>query len=140
MRRSRPQLRVSGASEEINGPQKTKQGSAEEEEGVDVQRLPRGTRRSEDEHHETVPLNNAIEQLKWRCRCQGRRAVRTNNLTQQTNIIGVDKDMMVYIQENSKIFSRPPDSSESKSRDANAQGEFTLSNRWKIGRRLPMRE
>ncbi|KAI6118373.1 hypothetical protein F5141DRAFT_1061971 [Pisolithus sp. B1] len=32
MRRSRPQLRVSGASEEINGPQKTKQGSAEEEE------------------------------------------------------------------------------------------------------------
>ncbi|KAI6116690.1 hypothetical protein EV401DRAFT_41417 [Pisolithus croceorrhizus] len=137
MRRSRPQLRVSGASEEINGPQKTKQGSAEEEE---VKSPPASTYRDFQGGQEEA-RTSTMKQVNLKPRTKlGRRAVRTNNLTQQTNIIGVDKDMMVYIQENSKIFSRPPDSSESKSRDANAQGEFTLSNRWKIGRRLPMRE
>ncbi|KAI6018298.1 hypothetical protein EDC04DRAFT_2576509, partial [Pisolithus marmoratus] len=58
-----------------------------------------------------------------------RRAVRTNNFTQQTNVVDADKHKMAYIEENLRIHSGPPDPLESKSRDTSAQAEFTLSER-----------
>lgn len=61
---------------------------------------------------------------------KARRAVRTSNFTQQTNVLDVDKHMMAYIEENLKIRSRPSDSSEYKPGE-NAQDEFSLSERWK---------
>ncbi|KAI6100179.1 hepatocellular carcinoma-associated antigen 59-domain-containing protein [Pisolithus sp. B1] len=160
-RRTRPQVRVRETSEEINGSQDTQQGSADEEEdkslplsellelrklrksrqGIDVQKLSKGdTKRKkrrdidEDEHHETGGLKPGakVDDEDGGVDAKARRAVRTNNFTQQTNAVDVDKHMMAYIEENLKIRSRPPDPSESKSGDADVQDEFTLSERWKI--------
>ena len=78
---------------------------------------------------------------------KARRAVRTNNFTQQTNTVDVDKRMyapwclssleltptnsrMAYIEENLYIRSQPLDPSKS-SKDKSAEDEFTLSERWK---------
>lgn len=160
-RRTRPQVRVRETSEEIYGSQDTQQGSADEEEdkslplsellelrklrksrqGIDVQKLSKGdTKRrkrrdvDEDEHHETGGLRPGakLDDEDGGADAKARRAVRTNNFTQQTNAVDVDKHMMAYIEENLKIRSRPPDPSESGSGDADAQEEFTLSERWKI--------
>ncbi|KAH7923657.1 hypothetical protein BV22DRAFT_1113275 [Leucogyrophana mollusca] len=63
---------------------------------------------------------------------KARRAVRTNNFTQQTNALDVDKHMMAYIEENLKIRSRPLDPSDTKGKGADTQDEFSLmSERWK---------
>ncbi|KAI9574291.1 hepatocellular carcinoma-associated antigen 59-domain-containing protein [Boletus coccyginus] len=64
---------------------------------------------------------------------KARRAVRTNNFTQQTNALDVDKHMMAYIEENLKIRRMQQDASEKSTRDAN--DEFTLSERWKTERK-----
>ncbi|KAG8218994.1 hepatocellular carcinoma-associated antigen 59-domain-containing protein [Butyriboletus roseoflavus] len=60
---------------------------------------------------------------------KARRAVRTNNFTQQTNVLDVDKHMMAYIEENLRIRRQQQDALEGSSRDSN--DEFTLSERWK---------
>ncbi|KAH7887355.1 hepatocellular carcinoma-associated antigen 59-domain-containing protein [Phlebopus sp. FC_14] len=66
---------------------------------------------------------------------KARRAVRTNNFTQQTNALDVDKHMMAYIEENLKIRSRPLDPSDSKLKDAHTKDEISLSERWKLEKR-----
>ncbi|KAJ3547116.1 hypothetical protein NMY22_g1772 [Coprinellus aureogranulatus] len=43
---------------------------------------------------------------------KARRVVRTNNFTQQTNTLDVDKHMMAYIEENLKVRSRPKEGDE----------------------------
>ncbi|KAF8437237.1 hepatocellular carcinoma-associated antigen 59-domain-containing protein [Boletus edulis BED1] len=60
---------------------------------------------------------------------RARRAVRTNNFTQQTNALDVDKHMMAYIEENLMIRRQERDASEKSTRDA--KDDFALSERWK---------
>ncbi|KAF8559429.1 hypothetical protein OG21DRAFT_1402941 [Imleria badia] len=64
---------------------------------------------------------------------KARRSVRTNNFTQQTNVLDVDKHMMAYIEENLKIRRQQQDASEKSTRDG--KDEFTLSERWKTERK-----
>ncbi|KAI6034903.1 hepatocellular carcinoma-associated antigen 59-domain-containing protein [Pisolithus orientalis] len=164
-RRTRPQVRVRETSEEVNDSQDNQQGSADEEEdkslplsellelrklrrsrqGIDVQKLSRGDAKrkkrrdiDEDEHHDIGGLKPGakLDDEDGGIDAKARRAVRTNNFTQQTNTVDVDKHMMAYIEENLMIRSRPPDPSESKSKDASAQDEFTLSERWKIEKKI----
>ncbi|KIO12421.1 hypothetical protein M404DRAFT_19244 [Pisolithus tinctorius Marx 270] len=164
-RRTRPQVRVRETSEEVNDSQDNQKGSADEEEdkslplsellelrklrrsrqGIDVQKLSRGDAKrkkrrdiDEDEHHDIGGLKPGakLDDEDGGIDAKARRAVRTNNFTQQTNTVDVDKHMMAYIEENLMIRSRPPDPSESKSKDPSAQDEFTLSERWKIEKKI----
>ncbi|KAG6333311.1 hypothetical protein ID866_5778 [Astraeus odoratus] len=162
-RRTRPQLRTREASHEVDDEQGAVQASSDDEEdkslplsellelrklrkarqGIDVQRLSRGDakrkkrrRADEDEHQDPGGLKagSKVDEVDEDAEAKARRAVRTNNFTQQTNAVDVDKHMMAYIEENLKIRSRPVDS-ESKSKDANTQDEFALSERWKTERK-----
>ncbi|KIO12422.1 hypothetical protein M404DRAFT_993412 [Pisolithus tinctorius Marx 270] len=164
-RRTRPQVRVRETSEEVNDSQDAQQGPADEEEdkslplsellelrklrrsrqGIDVQKLSRGDAKrkkrrdiDEDEHHDIGGLKPGakLDDEDGGIDAKARRAVRTNNFTQQTNTVDVDKHMMAYIEENLMVRSRPPDPSESKSKDPSAQDEFTLSERWKIEKKV----
>ncbi|KAL4076339.1 hepatocellular carcinoma-associated antigen 59-domain-containing protein [Scleroderma yunnanense] len=163
-RRTRPQLRIREISQEDDVIQDAQEGSAEEEEnkshplsellelrklrksrqGIDIQKLSKGDvkrrkRRNaeEDEHQDPggLKLGAKAEDEDDGVDAKARRAVRTNNFTQQTNAVDVDKHMMAYIEENLKIRSQPLDTSESSSKDTNAEDEFTLSERWKAEKR-----
>ncbi|KAI6103983.1 hypothetical protein EDD16DRAFT_973734 [Pisolithus croceorrhizus] len=57
-------------------------------------------------------------------------------IPREINTIGVDMLIMTYTEENSQMYRRQPDPSESKSTDANVQGKFMLSMRWKIGKKV----
>jgi Hepatocellular carcinoma-associated antigen 59 len=84
---------------------------------------------------------------------KARRAVRTNNFTQQTNALDVDKHMqvicivfivhfasdpsffirMAYIEENLKLRIKPKDNPEKKSGPADPQDElFHIADKWKV--------
>ncbi|KAG9317810.1 hepatocellular carcinoma-associated antigen 59-domain-containing protein [Chiua virens] len=66
---------------------------------------------------------------------KARRAVRTNNFTQQTNVLDVDKHMMAYIEENLRVQrQQQQDGLENSTGDPN--DEFTLSERWKIEKKM----
>ncbi|KAI6026000.1 hepatocellular carcinoma-associated antigen 59-domain-containing protein [Pisolithus marmoratus] len=159
-KRTRPQVRVREISEGLHDSQDAQLDSTNEEEdkslplsellelrklrksrqGIDVQKLSKGDAKRRkrrdidgDEHLETGGLKPGakLDDEDGGIDAKARRAVRTNNFTQQTNAVDVDKHMMAYIEENLKIRSRPPDPSESKSGGAGAQDEFTLSERWK---------
>ncbi|KAE9386771.1 hypothetical protein BT96DRAFT_509441 [Gymnopus androsaceus JB14] len=62
---------------------------------------------------------------------KARRTVRTNNFTQQTNALDVDKHMMAYIEENLKIRSRPRDEEKNKPVDPQ-EALYQVPDRWKI--------
>ncbi|KAF5393129.1 hypothetical protein D9757_001220 [Collybiopsis confluens] len=62
---------------------------------------------------------------------KARRVVRTNNFTQQTNALDVDKHMMAYIEENLKIRSRPRDEAEKKPLDPQ-EALYQVPERWKV--------
>jgi hypothetical protein len=88
---------------------------------------------------------------------KARRVVRTNNFTQQTNALDVDKHMyvfgpeidliassnlssrMAYIEENLKIRSRPRDDEEDKDRKPVDPQEalYRLADRWKVEKAKP---
>ncbi|KAF8655334.1 hypothetical protein AX16_003107 [Volvariella volvacea WC 439] len=63
---------------------------------------------------------------------KARRVVRSNNFTQQTNALDVDKHMMAYIEENLKIRSRPRDDEDDDQRPLDPQEAlYQLSDKWK---------
>jgi hypothetical protein len=106
--------------------------------GIDVHKLSKGDvkkkkrRVTEDESEEKGGLRAGAkieEDEEEDMDAKARRAVRTNNFTQQTNTLDVDKHMMAYIEENLKIRQQQ-DTSESNTEDAN--DDFALSERWKI--------
>ncbi|KAH7907165.1 hepatocellular carcinoma-associated antigen 59-domain-containing protein [Hygrophoropsis aurantiaca] len=121
-------------------------------QGIDVNKLSKGdvkkkkkkqTEDDEDELHEKGGLRAGAkadeEDEEEDTIAKARRAVRTNNFTQQTNALDVDKHMhanhclnrMAYIEENLKIRSKPSDSPD-PSVKPNSQDEFSLiSERWK---------
>ncbi|EKM79907.1 hypothetical protein AGABI1DRAFT_39047 [Agaricus bisporus var. burnettii JB137-S8] len=90
--------------------------------GIDVARLNKGDvkrrrkREREEEGEEEgeqgglrkgAPVEEDDEEANKEAKA--RRVVRTNNFTQQTNVMDVDKHMMAYIEENLKIRGRPRD-------------------------------
>ncbi|KAG1734984.1 hypothetical protein EDB19DRAFT_1896336 [Suillus lakei] len=107
-------------------------------QGIDVSKLSKGDakkrkRKTAEDGQEVqggLRAGARVDDEEASTDAKARRAVRTSNFTQQTNVLDVDKHMMAYIEENLKIRSRPSDPSESKPGE-NAQDEFSLSERWK---------
>ncbi|KAG5340420.1 hypothetical protein C0989_001660 [Termitomyces sp. Mn162] len=72
---------------------------------------------------------------------RARRVIRSNNFTQQTNAVDVDKHMMAYIEENLKIRSRPKDDSDAKKGPRDPQEAlYDLADRWKVDKPKPAEE
>ncbi|KAF4619557.1 hypothetical protein D9613_004981 [Agrocybe pediades] len=63
-----------------------------------------------------------------------RRVIRSNNFTQQTNALDVDKHMMAYIEENLKIRSRPKEESDEEDNGPLDPREalYNIADRWKV--------
>ncbi|THV08231.1 hypothetical protein K435DRAFT_771786 [Dendrothele bispora CBS 962.96] len=70
---------------------------------------------------------------------KARRAVRTNNFTQQTNALDVDKHMMEYIEENLKIRSKPREEIEKKPVDPQ-EALYNIPDRWKVEQKAAKEE
>ncbi|KAF9057875.1 hepatocellular carcinoma-associated antigen 59-domain-containing protein [Panaeolus papilionaceus] len=68
-----------------------------------------------------------------------RRLIRSNNFTQQTNALDVDKHMMAYIEENLKVRSRPKDEEEEEEPAAFDPQEalYNIADRWKVEKQKP---
>jgi len=156
-RRNRPQPRVRELSPETEQPSEVDEDEEEDRslpiaelielrklkksrQGIDVQKLSKGDAKkkkcktAEDGQEVQGGLRAGArvdpDDEEASTDAKARRAVRTSNFTQQTNVLDVDKHMMAYIEENLKIRSRPPDPSESEP-GANDQNEFSLPERWK---------
>ncbi|TFK55638.1 hypothetical protein OE88DRAFT_1652042 [Heliocybe sulcata] len=65
---------------------------------------------------------------------KARKAVRSNNFTQQTNALDADKHMMAYIEENMKLrYGRPEDEEDQDKGPADPYAElYRLSERYKV--------
>ncbi|KAG2068083.1 hypothetical protein BDR04DRAFT_1103882 [Suillus decipiens] len=154
-RRNRPQPRVRELSPDTEQPSELEEDEDEDKslpiselielrklrksrQGIDVSKLSKGDakkrkRKTAEDGQEAeggLRAGARVDDEEASTDAKARRAVRTSNFTQQTNVLDVDKHMMAYIEENLKIRSRPLDPSESNS-EANAQDEFSLSERWK---------
>ncbi|KAJ7437144.1 hepatocellular carcinoma-associated antigen 59-domain-containing protein [Mycena galericulata] len=71
---------------------------------------------------------------------RARRVVRSNNFTQQTNALDVDKHMMAYIEENLKVRGRPRDEDEANTGPADPQEAlYRIADRWKVDKQKPTR-
>ncbi|KAJ6539754.1 hepatocellular carcinoma-associated antigen 59-domain-containing protein [Mycena capillaripes] len=69
---------------------------------------------------------------------RARRAVRTNNFTQQTNALDVDKHMMAYIEENLTVRGKPRDQDEANTGPADPQEAlYHIADRWKVEKQKP---
>ncbi|KZT24564.1 hypothetical protein NEOLEDRAFT_427187 [Neolentinus lepideus HHB14362 ss-1] len=68
---------------------------------------------------------------------KARKAVRSNNFTQQTNALDADKHMMAYIEENMKLrYGRPDDSEDKDEGPADPYAElYRLSERYKVDKK-----
>ncbi|KAF9480669.1 hypothetical protein BDN70DRAFT_856365 [Pholiota conissans] len=68
-----------------------------------------------------------------------RRVIRSNNFTQQTNALDVDKHMMAYIEENLKIRSRPKEESDDEGGPSIDPQEalYNIADRWKVDKQKP---
>ncbi|PPQ68276.1 hypothetical protein CVT26_006191 [Gymnopilus dilepis] len=68
-----------------------------------------------------------------------RRAIRSNNFTQQTNALDVDKHMMAYIEENLKVRSRPREDSDDEEKQPFDPTEalYKIEDRWKVEKQKP---
>ncbi|KAG1763180.1 hepatocellular carcinoma-associated antigen 59-domain-containing protein [Suillus occidentalis] len=154
-RRNRPQLRVRELSPDAEQPSELEEDEGEDtslpiselielrklrksRQGIDVSKLSKGDakkrkRKTAEDGQEAqggLRAGARVDEEEASSDAKARRAVRTSNFTQQTNVLDVDKHMMAYIEENLKIRSRPSNSSEYKPGE-NAQDEFSLSERWK---------
>jgi hypothetical protein len=154
-RRNRPQPRVREASPDTEQPSELEEDEDEDKslpiselielrklrksrQGIDVSKLSKADakkrkRKTAEDGQETeggLRAGARVDEEEASTDAKARRAVRTSNFTQQTNVLDVDKHMMAYIEENLKIRSRPSDPSESKA-GTSAQDEFSLSERWK---------
>ncbi|KIM46463.1 hypothetical protein M413DRAFT_441556 [Hebeloma cylindrosporum] len=67
-----------------------------------------------------------------------RRVIRSNNFTQQTNALDVDKHMMAYIEENLKIRSKPREDSDEEDAPPDPQEAlYNIADRWKVEKQKP---
>jgi len=87
-------------------------------EGIDVAKLNKGDAKKKKKRlreEETGGLKKGAhddEEDEEDKEARTRRVIRSNNFTQQTNALDVDKHMMAYIEENLKIRSKPKEDSD----------------------------
>ncbi|KAI5119607.1 hypothetical protein M0805_005777 [Coniferiporia weirii] len=106
-------------------------------QGIDVTKLnkgePRRRKKASDDGSTTTPVGlikgakkDAEEEEEHNEESKARRVVRTNNFTQQTNALDVDKHMMAYIEENMKTRRGVPedDGEEESSKPVDPQEEL----------------
>ncbi|KAF8204661.1 hepatocellular carcinoma-associated antigen 59-domain-containing protein, partial [Pholiota molesta] len=69
-----------------------------------------------------------------------RRVIRSNNFTQQTNALDVDKHMMAYIEENLKVRSKPKEESDDEDGPPIDPQEalYNIADRWNVTNSLTM--
>lgn len=111
-------------------------------QGIDADKLVKGNVKKgpESDEEEQTGLgkrSSAREDEDDNTETQARKVVRTNNFTQQTNALDVDKHMMAYIEENLKVRSRPRDG-ESAGRPIDPQEDlYRIADRWKVDKTKP---
>jgi hypothetical protein len=68
-----------------------------------------------------------------------RGVIRSNNFTQQTNVLDVDKHMMAYIEENLKVRSKPKEDSDDEDKAPLDPQEalYNIADRWKVEKQKP---
>ncbi|KAL9713104.1 hypothetical protein Ac2012v2_004345 [Leucoagaricus gongylophorus] len=68
---------------------------------------------------------------------RARRVVRTNNFTQQTNVMDVDKHMMAYIEDNLKVRSRPKENGKKYTNPSDPQEAlYRIVDRFKVNKEM----
>ncbi|KAJ3991342.1 hepatocellular carcinoma-associated antigen 59-domain-containing protein [Lentinula boryana] len=109
-------------------------------QGIDSVKLAKGaakkkrkrTREEEEEIQGGLRKGAAVDEDEEEDKdAKARRVVRTNNFTQQTNALDVDKHMMAYIEENLKIRSRPREEADKKPLDPQ-EALYQVPDRWKV--------
>ncbi|KAJ7498551.1 hepatocellular carcinoma-associated antigen 59-domain-containing protein [Mycena latifolia] len=118
-------------------------------QGIDAAKLNKGDakkkkkRPREEEEEERGGLRKAVaipedEEDDEERDARARRVVRSNNFTQQTNALDVDKHMMAYIEENLKVRGRPRDDEETNTGPADPQEAlYRIADRWKVEKQKP---
>ncbi|KAJ7682371.1 hepatocellular carcinoma-associated antigen 59-domain-containing protein, partial [Mycena polygramma] len=117
-------------------------------QGIDAAKLNKGDakkkkkRPREDEEAEQGGLRKAApipedEEDDEERDARARRAVRTNNFTQQTNALDVDKHMMAYIEENLKVRGKPRDEDEAPGPADPQEALYQIADRWKVDKQKP---
>ncbi|KAF7290879.1 hypothetical protein HMN09_01266300 [Mycena chlorophos] len=71
---------------------------------------------------------------------RARRAVRTNNFTQQTNALAADKHMMAYIEANLTVRGKPLEPDAVKKPADPQEALYAISDRWKVEKTKPTDE
>ncbi|KAL6309850.1 hepatocellular carcinoma-associated antigen 59-domain-containing protein [Sparassis latifolia] len=113
-------------------------------EGIDAARLTKGDvkkkRKRPREGDEPqgglrkgADVNDNEEEEEEDAEAKARRVVRTNNFTQQTNVLDVDKHMMAYIEEHMKLRQGAQEESEQDSGPPDPYAElFRVPDRYKV--------
>jgi hypothetical protein len=113
-------------------------------QGIDASKLTKGdVRRKKPETEEVqgglrqvAPVNDEEDDPEESKDAKARRVVRSNNFTQQTNALDVDKHMMAYIEENLKIRCKPREDDSDATRSVDPQEElYRISDRWKVDKK-----
>ncbi|RDX53834.1 hypothetical protein OH76DRAFT_1453601 [Lentinus brumalis] len=98
-------------------------------EGIDIEKLTKGDvkkKRRRPKEEEDVVYGEEDAETK------ARKVVRTNNFTQQTNALDVDKHMMAYIEENMKLRRGAKDEEQEDDGPADPYAElFRLTDQYK---------
>ncbi|KIY52321.1 hypothetical protein FISHEDRAFT_35379 [Fistulina hepatica ATCC 64428] len=118
-------------------------------EGIDLQKLNQGDKKKRKRPREPEEVGGlrkgaAVddEDELGKKEAKARRVVRTNNFTNQTNSLDVDKHMMVYIEENLKVRGKPRAESEEREKGPpDPQDElYNIANRWKVDNKQKAQE
>ncbi|PPR02645.1 hypothetical protein CVT24_002128 [Panaeolus cyanescens] len=159
-KRSRPQQRIREISIEREEDEETPQNEEEAglplsellelrklrkaREGIDVAKLNKGDEKKKRKRprEEQGGLKKGAaeeEEEEESAEVKTRRLIRSNNFTQQTNALDVDKHMMAYIEENLKIRSRPKEDDDEKEPVALDPQEalYNIADRWKVEKQKP---
>ncbi|KAK2466006.1 hypothetical protein APHAL10511_001647 [Amanita phalloides] len=122
-------------------------------EGIDVTKLQKGDAKKKKKKKKRVREGEEIEgqegqevrddeedEMEDRL-ARTRRVIRSNNFTQQTNALDVDKHMMAYIEENLKIRTRPREDGKARRGAEDPQEAlYKISERWRLEHSKPLQE
>ncbi|KAF8638619.1 hypothetical protein AX17_002160 [Amanita inopinata Kibby_2008] len=109
-------------------------------QGIDVSKLHKGDvkkKKKRVREEETGGLTKGAreddEEETEELAAKTRRVIRSNNFTQQTNALDVDKHMMAYIEENLKIRSKPrDDENDNRGPEDPQEALYKLSEKWRL--------
>ncbi|PPQ79495.1 hypothetical protein CVT25_003377 [Psilocybe cyanescens] len=161
-KRSRPQPRVRQISlerEDEDTPDQTEEANLpladllelrklrKAREGIDVAKLNKGDLKKKKKRPREEGEQGGLkkggphedEEDEEEKEARTRRVIRSNNFTQQTNALDVDKHMMAYIEENLKIRSKPREESDDEDdRPVDPQEAlYNIADRWKVEKQKP---